>query len=80
MKRHRELAAELRIARRASLFIVLAILAAGCGMLQPTPARFRPPLPDPVPMPGIAVEDVVEQMERSGYACQFAPQSDQPAS
>lgn len=27
-------------------------------------------------MPGIAVEDVVEQLEKLGYACDFSPESD----
>jgi hypothetical protein len=59
-----------------ALIGLVAIAVAGCGSLQPTPARFRPPLPDPDLMPGTAVEEVVEELELLGYGCRFEPESD----
>jgi hypothetical protein len=57
--------------RSAATATVMALLLAACGLLQPTPARFRPPLPESEPLPGVAVEDVVAELEQRGFACGF---------
>lgn len=59
-----------------ALIGLVAVAVVGCGSLQPTPARFRPPLPEPELMPGTAVEEVVEELQLMGYGCRFEPESD----
>ena len=61
---------------RTSVLAVTAILLVGCGILQPTPAYFRPPLPDAQQMPDLAVEDAVAQLEQRGFECEFDPGGD----
>jgi hypothetical protein len=61
---------------RTSVLAVTAILLAGCGILQPTPAYFRPPLPDSQQMPELEVEDAVAQLEQAGFECAFDPPGD----
>jgi hypothetical protein len=68
-------------ARRRGLVVVapsvcVAIVLTACGLLAPTPARFRPPLPPAEPMPGLAVEDVIDQLTQAGYECRFDPGGD----
>ena len=58
------------------MVVVIASQLAACGILTPTPARFRPPLPDPQPMPGALAEDVVADLEALGFDCSFQPPSD----
>jgi hypothetical protein len=52
------------------------VVLAGCGVLQPTPARFRPPLPAAEPMPELRAEDVVARLEAEEFACSFDPPGD----
>ena len=52
------------------------VVLTGCGVLQPTPARFRPPLPPAEPMPDLRAEDVVATLEADGYECWFDPGHD----
>ena len=61
---------------RRAFTIGVASLVMGCGMVVSTPARHRPPLPDPDPMPDLAVEDVVEQLTAMGFDCWFDPPGD----
>lgn len=49
----------------------LAVLMTACGLLAPTPARNRPPLPPREPMPGVAAEDVVAELTAMGFDCEF---------
>ena len=51
----------------------MAILLVACGILQPSPAYFRPPLPDAEQMPDLQVEDAVAQLEQRGFECEFDP-------
>jgi hypothetical protein len=69
----------LRVSRLLVAGSLAAALAA-CGILQPTPARFRPPLPDAQPMPRLIVEDVTTQLAALGYGCSFDPGGDIPSS
>lgn len=62
--------------RSIGVALISLVAVAGCGSLQPTPARFHPPLPDPDLMPGTAVEEVVDELELLGYGCRFEPESD----
>ena len=64
---------------RSMVIVLLAAVLAGCGVLQPTPARFRPPLPEAQPMPDLQAEDVVAQLELLGFACWFDPGGDIPS-
>jgi hypothetical protein len=59
-----------------AIAVIVAALLAACGILTPTPARFRPPLPDPQPMPGALAEAVVADLEALGFDCSFQPPSD----
>ena len=52
------------------------VVLTGCGVLQPTPARFRPPLPPAEPMPDLRAEDVVATLEAEGFDCEFDPPGD----
>ena len=69
--------AELRgVRRRAPTAVCAFLVAAGlaaCGILTPTPARFRPPLPDPQQMHDVLAEDVVAELEARGFDCSFNP-------
>ena len=58
----------------------LAIFLAACGMLAPTPARNRPPLPPSEPFVGVAAEDVVADLTAMGFDCWFDPGGDIPPS
>ena len=62
--------------RGVVVVIGLACLVAGCGLVGPTPARHRPPLPPAEPMPELTVEDVVDGLSAIGYACRFDPGGD----
>ena len=54
-----------------SAVAAVVIVLAGCGVLEPTPARFRPPLPPAEPMPELRAEDVVAALEADGFECAF---------
>src|SRR5688500_5754424 len=62
-----------------ALIVTTASVLTACAVMQPTPARHRPPLPIPQQMPAVAVEDVVPELEGVGFECSFSPESDQPA-
>ena len=57
----------------------LALAMTGCGLLSPSPARNRPPLPPGQPLPDLAAEDLVAQLELLGYACGFDRGGDIPS-
>jgi hypothetical protein len=59
--------------------MLLAIVLVGCGLLKPSPAYFRPPLPDEEPLPDPAAEDVIPELEALGFECGFNPESDLPS-
>lgn len=75
LRRGRE---DRQIRARAAAVGALTLMLAACGILQPTPARFRPPLPDPEAMPGHEAEDVIDELERRGFECAFEAPSDIP--
>jgi len=62
--------------RRTSILALTSVVLAACGILQPTPAYFRPPLPDAEQMPDLQVEDAVAQLEERGFECEFDPGGD----
>jgi hypothetical protein len=68
------------VIRAVVVLIGLACLVAACGLVAPTPARHRPPLPPAEPMPELRVEDVVDGLAALGYACWFDPGGDIPSS
>src|SRR5688500_15357619 len=65
--------------RGIALIVASAAVLTACGLLQPTPARHRPPLPVPQQVPDVAVEDVVPELEGFGFDCSFSPERDQPS-
>jgi hypothetical protein len=71
-------AGRLSIGRGGAL--ALAALLVGCGLLMPTPARNRPPLPEAEPMPNLAVQEVVAQLEVLGFECWYDSGGDIPSS
>lgn len=62
--------------RRILGLLVVAVMAAGCGLLTPTPARFRPPLPDGEPLPGPRVDGLLASLEAEGLDCRFDEATD----
>lgn len=69
-----------RDAGRLAAVGVLVLALAACGVLAPTPARHRPPLPDSMPMPNVSAEDLVASLEILGLRCRFDPGGDIPPS
>lgn len=62
--------------QRSSVPALAVMVLAGCGILQPTPAYFRPPLPDAQQMPDLLVEQAVAELEERGFECEFDPPGD----
>jgi hypothetical protein len=59
-----------------ALILAAATAVAGCGVLQPTPAYFRPELPPAEAIPDLLAEDVVADLQAMGFACEFDPGGD----